>query len=198
MTIQCIINTCFSAAALTRKVHFQTARKNLFEKKSFKTNFYQKTCGWKTSSYEQSREDAKTPAMEWMRNFSCFHTRIGDLIELCGGWRSRSFRNTGNECWPLSRRVQHKSSLKNWNFRTFRSVCINFLLLLAQQGTQPRIDGGNCAMELENKLKRAGDWWKVRCARLCSKTNFGNIFRVPDTFCISTCSLIVNSSIVRN
>lgn len=67
----------------------------------------------------------KKPAIERTRNFLCFHTRIGDLIELWSGWRSRAFRNRK---WMLTvvSAVQHESSLKNWNSWNF-PVCIHFL-----------------------------------------------------------------------
>lgn len=160
MTIQCIINTCFSAPLY---ISSQIAKYIL--KKLSKLIFHQKTCGRKTNSYEHSKNDAKTPAIERTRNFSCFHTRRGDLIELWRGWRSETF---GYRKWMLTV-VSGMCTKALWK------IGISELFVC----TNPRIDGWNCAMKLENKLKRVGDWQKVKSSLVSFallKINFCSIF----------------------
>lgn len=176
----------------TRESTFPARQQKIDSKrKVFKPIFHQKACGWKTNSDEHSREDAKTPAIERTRNFSCFHTRRGDLIELWRGWRSRTFRYRK---WMLTvvSGKQHESTLKNWNFKTSRCAYI-------LRFTRPRIDGRNSAKKLKNKLKRDGDWQKLKLSSSLYEINFCNLISAPDTSCIFVhSSLIINSSLVRN
>lgn len=102
---------------------------------------------------------------------------------------------TGNECWPLSRRCSTKL-FEKLEFQNFSHT------FSAERLARPRTDGRNCAMKLENKLKRVGDWQKVKSSSSLFKTNFRSLISssrlVFHTPCIFARSLIINSSIVRN